>query len=336
MTGHGTWPGFPFGGGGSRAVQGATGVQGVTGPGGGGGGQTGPQGATGVGTGSTGPSGETGPAGTPGGGMEQPGQKATNLLENLTTVSDGQTVTIGTDVYEVEVVNTASGNNTAGGDFNSVTSPLTVNNAVTTYPGVAFAPGKLIRIQSEIMRVSGVAGNNVTFLRAQSNTAVAAHPNGNGIFKGNGTTGSNIAVGLVTTLTAGAFVDALVADINQALGTEPFSGVAAHNGVACSHTLSQGTWAQASTFGGLDPNTPKTSTLRRQVSQAEVDAGYMSFFLDWSPAQVVLAIVFDVARPGVDVNWDGLVNLVGNRITLVDQGSVNWTTSSVVCVVVSA
>jgi hypothetical protein len=283
--------------------------------------------------------------------MAQPGQKATNLLENLTSVTDGQTVTIGSDVYQVVVVNTSSGNSSAGGDFNNITSPLTVTGAVVTYPGVTFSTGKLIRIESEILRVSAVAGNDVTFLRGQSNTSAAAHANGNTLFKSTGgPSGSNIAVGLVATLTASAFVNALVADINGAHGVEPFSAEAvvgseltifanavgaARNGVACSHTLTFGTWAQASTFGGLDAGTPKTSTLNRQVSAAEVEAGYMSFFLDWSPSRIVFALVYDTALPGVDLNWDGDINLVGSRITLSDSGTINWTTGSVVCVVVS-
>jgi hypothetical protein len=281
--------------------------------------------------------------------MAQPGQKATNFLENLTTVSDGQTVTIGADVYEVEVVNTSSGNTTAGGDFNNTTDPLTVVNAVTTYGGVTFAVGVLIRIENEILRVSVVAGNNVTFLRGQSNTTTATHANGNTIFKGNGVTGSHIAVGLVVTLTASAFVDAIVDDING-VGTEPFSAIAifggeltiyadavgsASNGVTCSDTLTGGTWAGASTFGGSNAGTPTMSFCMRAVTAAEADAGEMSWFFDYSPTQVVSMTYFNPSVPGVNLGWDGDVIFAAGRVLLNDVNSVNWTVGFVMSFVVS-
>lgn len=75
----------------------------------------------------------------------------------------------------------ASGKVCAANDFNNVTSPLTVIAAVTTYGGaggIVFAVGQLFRLGTEIMRVTAVVGNDVTFARGELRTAITAHANG--------------------------------------------------------------------------------------------------------------------------------------------------------------
>lgn len=86
------------------------------------------------------------------------------------------------DASGVPVLTTNSTEVTAGGDFNNTTDPLTVIGAVVTYPAITFVSGKYIKIGTEILKVTLVAGNDVTFARGQFGTTIAVHANGVTIF----------------------------------------------------------------------------------------------------------------------------------------------------------
>lgn len=198
-----------------------------------------------------------------------PESSAHNTLILAADVASAETVTIGADVYEIEIVNTDSTDNTQGGDFVPLTDPLVVVDAVTNYPNVfALAVGDLIRIGTEIMRITVKGAADMTFQRGVSGTTNATHANAADIFIGNSIAGSStVAVGLVTTLTPAAFRAALVDDINSE-GTEAFTASAsvnnvvitadtpgsASNGVATTETLAGAGnhWEALETFGGAD------------------------------------------------------------------------------------
>jgi hypothetical protein len=94
-----------------------------------------------------------------------------------------RSVSLGTDVTYVEdTLETDSTENTAGGDWNNVTSPLTITDAVVDYPGITFEVGLFLKIQNEILKVTAVDGNDVTFARAQLGTMAAVHADGEDIF----------------------------------------------------------------------------------------------------------------------------------------------------------
>jgi hypothetical protein len=82
------------------------------------------------------------------------------------------------DANGYPVVTTNSTDVTAGGDFNNVTDPLLVVGAAVTYPGTNLALNNYIKIGTEILKVTVVAGNDRTFARAQFGTVAAAHANG--------------------------------------------------------------------------------------------------------------------------------------------------------------
>ena len=184
-----------------------------------------------------------------------PARAAENTLFVAADVVSAETVTIGADVYEVEIVNTDSTDNTANDDFNNTTNPLVVAGADVSYPGVfAQAVGDLVRIGTEIMRITVKTATDLTFQRGVSGTTTAVHADAEDIFIGDGIAGgSTVAVGLVTTLTPAAFRPAFVDDCNTE-GTEPFTASivgnnvlitadaagAAGNGVACAETLRPG------------------------------------------------------------------------------------------------
>ena len=69
---------------------------------------------------------------------------------------------------------------TADGDFNNVDDPLIVEIDAGTYPNLngTLAVGNYIKIESEVLEVTGVAGDNITFDRPSP----VAHANGEDIY----------------------------------------------------------------------------------------------------------------------------------------------------------
>jgi hypothetical protein len=108
------------------------------------------------------------------------------------------------DETYAELAFAASGESAENNEFNNVTSPLTVVAAVTTYAGITFVVGELFRLGTEILRVTAIAGDDVTFARAQLGTVNAVHANGVAIEEGTGDYHVNLTTGKVTILWAAA------------------------------------------------------------------------------------------------------------------------------------
>ena len=113
---------------------------------------------------------------------QNPGARAFGVLRVAGNVADGEQVEIGADVYEVEVVNTDSTDNTADGSWDNVTDPLTVDLAAYTNVDGAIGVGDLIRIEDEIMKCTAIDGTEHTFSRGRSNTTAAAHADAEDIY----------------------------------------------------------------------------------------------------------------------------------------------------------
>jgi hypothetical protein len=218
-----------------------------------------------------------------------PAAPAHNTLLLAADVIAAETVTIGSDVYEVEIVNTDSTDDTANDDFNNTTNPLLVAGANVSYPGVfGQAVGDLVRIGTEIMRITVKGATDLTFQRGVSGTTNAVHADAADIFIGDGIAGgSTVAVGLVATLTAAAFAAALIPDINSE-GTEPFTAAAdgtsveitaiadgvSGNSVACAETLTGAgnEWVSSVTFGGTNAGTASYKVYRATLTQTSTTA----------------------------------------------------------------
>lgn len=217
---------------------------------------------------------------------EVPAAAAHNTLFLAADVVSAETITFGADVYEIEIVNTDSTDNTQGGDFVPLTNPLVVVDAVTNYPGVfARAVGDLIRIGTEIMRITVKGAADMTFQRGVSGTTIATHADAADIFIGDGIV-AGIAVGLVTTLTPAAANAALLDDINSE-GTEAFTASAmgnnvvmtadatgaAGNGKSTTETLAGAGnhWEALETYGGLNAG-QEPSIYRALLLENAVDA----------------------------------------------------------------
>lgn len=263
-----------------------------------------------------------------GGALRDPGRKAVNVLRVASNVASAENVEIGDDVFEIEIVNTDSTDNTQGGDFDNTTSPLTVVDAVTNYPGCTFDVGALFRIESEILRVSAVDGDDVTFLRAQSGTTAAAHADATDVFKADGVTAGAIAVGLVATLTPTVFGTALVADYNEhateAVSSEKISAnevlftadAVGDVTLACAETLAgaNNAFAAAAMYGGEVPASKPLAVAARVPNAAEVALGTMHFALPFTPTFGVVEV--RVTATGVVKAWGGAVSFGTGRLTL--------------------
>jgi hypothetical protein len=138
------------------------------------------------------------------------------ILDLYANVADAETVTINAKTYEFDVINTDSTIDTAGGSWNNVTNPLTVDLAGMVGLVTVIVQGDLIRIGTEIMKCTGVAGTNYTFSRGRSGTTNAVHIDGGHIYisAAAGAPGTDLYVGLTTTLTPAVAAPALAAEIN--------------------------------------------------------------------------------------------------------------------------
>ena len=151
------------------------------------------------------------------GGVAAPGHPAGGLvgvLEVEDDVVDGETVTIGSDVYQIDIINTDSTDNTAGGLWNNMTNPLIVD--CTGLAGVlTLVEGDLLRIGTEIMKVTDVNidGVTYTFARGRCGTTPASHADVEDIYISDAPGMLDIPIGLVTTLTAIAFATAAEEEI---------------------------------------------------------------------------------------------------------------------------
>ena len=76
------------------------------------------------------------------------------------------------------VVNVDSLNTHNGTDFTNTTNPLTVSSAVTNYGNITFVSGMFLKIGTEIMEVTEVSGNDVTFQRGVFGTDISSHASG--------------------------------------------------------------------------------------------------------------------------------------------------------------
>ena len=259
-----------------------------------------------------------------------------------------------TAIFVTTFVDTDSTDNTAKGRFNNVEDALVVLGAVVDYPGITFVVGKLIRIETEILVATVVAGNDVTFKRAVSNTSVAAHADALDIFEGNGVTGT-VAVGLVADLTPAVFTDALINDINNR-GTERVVAVdisanevlvivssivggnptANSNSIAVSETLGgvNNAWDKANIDGGTAPHGPDVIIVKRVPTAQEVALGNLHI-VSSLPIVTVSAIEVTVTSGSVKKAWDGGYDISGTySLTINNDGAVDGAITDTIVVTI--
>ena len=277
-----------------------------------------------------------------------PGARAVNNLRIASDVVSATKVTVGVDVYEIEIVDTDSTEVTAAADtFDTTADPLVLATYLDSYPDADVAVGGLLRVENEIMRCTGADGDARTFSRGASGTAVAAHADASTIYVGDGiAVGSTIAVGLVTTLTPAAFTTALTADINSQ-GAEQITAtrisateillVADATGVvatACTETLAgaNNVFANATMVGGRAMDQRRMAIQTRVPTATEVALDHLHVAFDFTPT-ILVVLVGPTATPGALKIWDGAWTISGGLVTIDNSGSVDFAATDTVTVI---
>jgi hypothetical protein len=285
-------------------------------------------------------------AGTPTGKIAyDPGQVAVNTLRIAANVASAETVTIGDDTFEIEILDTDSTDETADSSFDTLL-PVTVLQ--TDYPNLPTEVGSLVLIDSEMLRLIAT-GLYLVFSRGASGTTVATHADATAIYIGDGVVSGNIPVGLEATLTPTAATPALVADVNSQ-GTEAVTMVQISVNeillkadavgavtLACTETLAGANngWNAAAMYGGKAQAVSLVNRQQRVPLAQEVTLGDMQFQFDFTPT-IVLVAVAPTATPGAASAWDGSITISGGLVTLDNSGAVDWAATDTVTVLASA
>lgn len=276
----------------------------------------------------------------------QPGRRAVNTLRVAANVASTEYVSIGDDVYEVNIVNTDS--------TKTVTGTELANTGITarvTMAAHGLSVGALIRVENEIMLVTKVVDvNTIDVSRGYSGTTIASHAASTAIYVAAAAfTAGRFPVGLVTTLTPAAFTAALVAVINAKRGVAPVSAVKISDNEVLVYADREGAyvatcgdglagvnngWAATAMYGGIGNLARKLVAQSRVPTAVEVALGNMHFMFPFVPT-VVEARVYVTATPGVAVDWDGAVTVTGKRVTIDNAGSTDWSASHTVVLVVT-
>jgi len=272
------------------------------------------------------------------------------VLRVAANVANGETVTIGSDVFEVDIINTDSSDDTSGGDFNNTTDPLEVELDATAYSNLsgALSVGDLIRIENEIMKVTNVRSLFVRFARGRCGTTAATHADAQSIYTSDSAP-SNIPVGLVGTLTPAVFTDALVDEINSDAGTEAVSAVGfddntvlvAGNSPAALATATTETLAgagnawDAATFGGGEAPAHKQFTSGSHVpTSGEATAGEILIPLPFNGSYALVQVLTTATNAVVLWNGDAhLVDASGGApayLNLNNDGATDWSASTTI------
>lgn len=255
----------------------------------------------------------------------RPGAKAIAVMYVPANLVNGDTIVVGADTFEVDIINTDSGVNTANDD---ATGPLNGTDAVslvtvTAAPGTVIDAGALLRIENEILKVlRKISTTQYVCARGRCGTTIATHVKNTDVFVSDAAPASNIPVGLVATLTPAVFGPAFVEEFNNAIAggeratakasTEyanftavPGIGLAVGQeivlianepGVDLTATTedfansTDNVWGAATFTGGLEPASAAQECVERVPTASEELVGEMHFAFPFTVRAVLVQI----------------------------------------------
>lgn len=271
----------------------------------------------------------------------RPGVRAMNLLVVPANVVNGDTIVVGADTFEVDIINTDSGVNTANTAAGALAG--TGTHALVTLggaPATAISAGDVIRIENELLLVlRKLTTTTYVCARAYGGSVIAAHAQNLDVFVSDSVPVGTISVPLVGTLTPAAFAPAFVAVFNfeppdgesapartSTVGADftalPTVGLdagqqilvvkdeAGEDATATTEEFANSTdnvWANATMVGGVDPGVAASEASSRAATASEELVGEMHFFF---PFDVRSAIVTVRTSAGVVKAFAGTV-LIG-------------------------
>ena len=256
------------------------------------------------------------------------------ILARSGAVTDGQTFTIGNDVYEFHQINTDTGVDTANGELNNADT----GNVVITIPdGSHLGAGSVLRVQNEYLYIVSATKTDALARRGAFGSTVVAHANGLNIHEADGSEGlGNLVIPYPAAWGDGLLKPAVdwwseyggvknpVGVVN--LTTAFLFYVDVDAGLDTAETMTNGTITD---FGGgaWGADTPKSEAVHTVVA-ADVTATVIRFVMPFDIEQV-FAEVYNA--DGAAVAWDGDITVSDDRLVVVDNtGSTDWAADYVV------
>ncbi len=286
------------------------------------------------------------------------GALAFGVLRSTADVVNGDTITIGTNVFEIDVINTDLTENTVGAldDGSGGLSEVTMGGVHSR------DAGDLFRVENEIMKIVRVLSTTVVVAaRGRCGTTAATHVTDSDVYVSDAAPAANTPVGVVATLTPTVWTAALVQEINNAkAGDERPTAkastlygtiiasiyavdevhikalTAAVLALATTETFNQAAndWSAVTMVGGQAVARLQYCVLPARVATAnEVTLGEMWFFLPsgFTP-RMVLVYVYTTSTKA-PVAWIGDKTLAAGSILLDNTGGTDFSANETVQVV---
>jgi len=261
------------------------------------------------------------------------GSRASSVLRITSAVVDGETITIGSSVYEFKNLDQDTGFTTANNEWNNTTSVIKV-----TMTAHGFVVGKFLNVDSELFQITSVQDANVVGLsRGIAGTTIAVHADAATIRDHTAAVAGNVIVPLPNDLSSGtagiSFEKIVDVQIGVNYATTRIDTVQLHLvskryedlTTACSETMGGATNDISSAFEhGRVAGLVRLQILKHRVTARDVTIGLIVFHIDFAADSYHVEI-----RPngnGQERLWDGtlLIDPVKKIITMDNANAVDW------------
>lgn len=270
------------------------------------------------------------------------GGVAMNVLRLASNVANGERIIIGSDIFEIDIINTDS-------TINTTAALVSETETVLAMADHGLVVGNLLRIENEICRVKKVIDEDtIVIQRGVSGTTIATHVTDSDIYVSDAAPAAPlIPIGLVTTLTPTAAAPAIVDTINDynAVGIAAYSVsvneivIQTREGkwprlLPTTETLagSNNAWAAAAMYGSVVTEVRGVALAQRAANATEVALDHMLFNF---PFTVTSYMVQVRTSAGALKTWDGAITVSGKKVTVTNGGSTDWAATDVISVLAS-
>lgn len=261
-------------------------------------------------------------------------------LRLAANVVDEETITLGSDVFKIHVVNTDTTVNVSGGDLNN-TAAFVREFTIASHGQVK---GSVLRVENEYLLVTDVLDSDtVSVQRGYAGSTIATHADTTDIYKAANALGvGDIPIPVAGTLTPTA-VSPLIAKAVTALSNIGVTAISIGNNEVlfhrgcldtvtyCSETLTgTNNTIDTSFHGGLAPASALKAVVSRVPTATEVTLGNLHAVFPFTVTHAVVRV--HTTATGVVEAWDGAVTVSGQRVTVDNSGTTDWAATSTVTI----
>lgn len=267
------------------------------------------------------------------------GAREMNVLRLAANVADRETITVGSQSFQLVVLNTDT-------TFNaSALDNTTGLDCIESWTAHGMVAGQVLRCENEFLLVKRVlSADQVLLSRGYAGSTVASHADSTNVYGQAATalTAGKVVLPLGATLTPAA-AGPQIATGFTALNDQGFTAVYTantltihreHNGshAACSETLAgtDNVWAAANTYGGIEKGEVLFALGSRVPTATEVTLGVMGFYF---PFTVTFArVTVFTTSTGATVAFGGAVAWSGGLVTLTNGTDPDFADTTTVVV----